>query len=153
MGEVHSDFLPDEVSTADLSAWADIMPTQFSVLCVSLFADFFVVDEAGAVHMLEVSASKIARIAASEDEFRRRCMADLDGWLLRSLVDRCRLEGMNPSDTQCYAFTTLPIFGGEYKSSNIWLCSWRDWISFTASVYAQTKDLPDGARVSIKIVD
>ena len=64
-----------------------------------------------------------------------------------------RSAGMNPTPSQCYAFTTLPLFGGEYKTDNIWMCSWSEWISYTASIYAQTKDLPDGTPVSISVVD
>ena len=108
MNHERSDFLADEVRAVDLSGWADILPARFSVLGGNLFADIFLADETGAVHMLEVSAASIAKIAASEDEFRQRCIGDEDGWLLRSLVDQCRSAGMNPSDTQCYAFTTPP---------------------------------------------
>ena len=54
--------------------------------------------------------------------------------------------------SRCYAFTTLPLFGGEYKVDNIWMCSCRDWVSFAGSIYAQTKDLPDGSTVKISVV-
>ncbi|MBD9647433.1 DUF1851 domain-containing protein [Ensifer sp. PDNC004] len=103
--------------------------------------------------MLEVSAASIALIAASEDEFRQRCIDDAEGWLLRRLVDRCRSAGMVPGPAQCYAFHTLPLFGGEYKVDNIWMCDWKEWLSFTATIYSQTKDLPDGATVAIKLAD
>lgn len=153
MDHSRSDFLPDEVTAVDLSGWAGVLPAQCRVLGANLFADMFLADAAGAVHMLEVSAASIAKIADSEAEFRQRCIDDEDGWLLRPLVDRCRSAGMSPSATQCYAFTKLPVFGGEYKADNIWLCSWSEWITYTASMYAQIKDLPDGSRVSISVVD
>jgi hypothetical protein len=152
MEQGRSDFLPNKVRGADLSEWVDILPARYSVLSANLFADIFLADEAGAVHMLEISAASIAKIAESESEFRRRCIDDEDGWLLRPLVDQCRSAGLIPNETQCYAFTTLPLFGGEYKPSNIWLCSWNEWISLTSSVYAQTKDLADGATVALKVV-
>lgn len=153
MDQGRSDFLRNEVRDADLSEWVDILPARYSVLTANLFADIFVVDEAGAVHMLEVSAASIAKIAECESEFRRRCIDDEDGWLLRPLVDQCRSAGLIPSETQCYAFTTLPLFGGEYEPGNVWLCSWDEWISFTASIYVQTKDLPDDTTISFKVVD
>ena len=52
---------------------------------------------------------------------------------------------------QCYAFTTLPLFGGEYEIENIWKCAWREWFGFLGSVYAQTKNLPDGSNVALVI--
>ena len=153
MGQSRSDFLSDEMTAAQLTGWADILPAQSRILGANLFADVFLADAVGAVHMLEVSAASIAKIAVSEEEFRQRCVGDADGWLLRPLVDRCRSAGMILGASQCYAFTTLPLFGGEYKLDNIWMCSWREWISFTASVYSQTKDLPDGSAVKINVVD
>lgn len=153
MDHARSDFLLDGVTAADLSGWADILPARCRVVGANLFADIFLSDAYGAVHMLEVAAASITKIAASEEEFRHRCIDDEDGWLLRPLVDQCRSAGMNPTPSQCYAFTTLPLFGGEYKTDNIWMCSWSEWISYTASIYAQTKDLPDGTPVSISVVD
>ena len=137
MDHARSDFLPDEVTTADLGGWADILPARYRVVGANLFADIFLADADGAVHMLEVSAASITKIAASEEEFRQRCIDDEDGWLSRALVDQCRSAGMNPTASQCYAFTMLPLFGGEYKTDNIWMCSWSEWIGFTASIRDQ----------------
>ena len=153
MRQLASDFLPDEITVTELAAWADILPVQCRVLGANLFADVFLADAAGAVHMLEISVGSITEIAASEQEFRQRCFDDADGWLLRALVNRCRSAGMILGASQCYAFTTLPLFGGEYEVDNIWMCSRRDWVSFTGHIYAETKDLPDGATVKISIAD
>jgi hypothetical protein len=148
-----ADFLADEITAVQLDAWADLLPVACRVLGANLFGDMFVADAAGAIHMLEISAASIAEIAASEDDFHQRCVDDSEGWLLRPLADRCRSAGMLLGPTQCYAFTTLPLFGGEYKVDNIWICTWKEWLSFTATIYAQTKDLSDGSSVAIKFVD
>ncbi|MCC8962204.1 DUF1851 domain-containing protein [Bradyrhizobium sp. Pear76] len=153
MEQVRSDFLPLEITLADLAAWSDILPAASRVLGASLFADIFLADATGAVHMLEVSAGSIARIAASEGAFRERCVDDADGWLLRPLVDQCCSAGLMLGPSQCYAFTTLPIFGGEYTVDNVWMCSCRDWIAFTAMMYSKTKDLPNGSTVKIVVTD
>jgi hypothetical protein len=153
MGHSHSDFLPADVKAADFSGWTDILPERYQILGASLFADVFLTDVVGSIHMLGVSTGLITRIAASERQFYQRCTDDEEGWLSRPLVDRCRSAGMHLGADQCYAFTTLPMFGGEYDTSNIWVCPWREWINFTAEVYAQTKNLPDGAKVRFEIVD
>jgi hypothetical protein len=144
-----SDFLSDEVTNADLSGWSDLLPDQSRIIAASLFADLFVIDGAGAIHMLEVSAASIKKIAGSEGEFRQRCVGDSEGWLLKPLAERCRSVGKMPTANQCYAFTTLPLFGGKYDVENIWLCSWVEWLQYTAAVYAQTRNLPDGAKVKV----
>ncbi|WP_298370072.1 T6SS immunity protein Tdi1 domain-containing protein [uncultured Bradyrhizobium sp.] len=153
MEQDRTDFLPVEGTLSQLAAWSDIVPPGSRVLGANLFLDVFLADAAGAVHMLEVSAGKIARIAGSEGAFRERCVDDADGWLLRALVDRCRSAGLILGPSQCYAFTTLPLFGGEYTVDNIWMCSCRDWLAFTATVYAETKDLPDGSTVRFVFTD
>jgi hypothetical protein len=153
MQQNHSNFLADKVAATQLSAWADILPVSCRVLGANLFGDVFVADADGAIHMLEVSAGSIEVIAASEDEFQRRCVDDLEGWFLRPLADRCRSAGMVPGHAQCYAFTTLPLFGGKYEVDNIWICPLKEWLSFTAAIYTQTKELPDGATVLIDFVE
>jgi hypothetical protein len=143
------DFLPDEVLAVDLSGWSDLLPARSRLVGANLFADLFLTDVGGAIHMLEVSAASVRKIASSEAEFRRRCVEDEEGWLLRPLAERCRLAGKAPAANQCYAFTTLPLFGGKYDVDNIWLCPWVEWIGYTAAIYAQTRDLPDGAKVKL----
>jgi hypothetical protein len=147
----NSDFLTDGVTAADISGWAELLPERPRLVGASLFADFFVMDGDGAIHMLEVSAACIRKIARSEDEFRERCIDDPEGWLLRPLVNRCVSAGKVLTPAQCYAFTRLPLFGGKYEVDNVWICSWSEWIGYTASVYSQTKHLPDGAKVSVSV--
>lgn len=153
MEQDRSEFLPVEITLNQLAAWSDILPAGSRVLGANLFLDVFLADAAGAVHMLEVSAGKIAMIAGSEGAFRERCVDDADGWLLRPLVDRCRSAGLILGASQCYAFTTLPLFGGEYAVDNMWTCTCRDWLAFTATVYSETKDLPDGSTVKFVFTD
>ncbi|KWV57912.1 hypothetical protein AS156_37580 [Bradyrhizobium macuxiense] len=74
-------------------------------------------------------------------------------WLLRPLVDQCRSAGHILAPSQCYAFTTLPLFGGEYTVANVWMCSCRDWLAFAATIYSETKGLPDGSTVRIVVKD
>ena len=153
MEQDRSDFLPVEITLTELAAWSDILPARCRVLGANLFADVFLADATGAVYMLEVSAGSIGKIAASEGAFRERCVDDADGWLLRALVDRCRSEGLILDPSQCYAFTTLPLFGGEYTVDNVWMSSCRDWVAFAATIYSETKDLPDGSTVRIVVKD
>lgn len=56
-------------------------------------------------------------------------------------------------DGQCYAFTTPPVLGGEYVVANVWVAPWQEWFGFTADLFQQIKDIPNGASVSIKLAD
>ena len=103
--------------------------------------------------MLERAACSVERIAASEEEFWREVRHDAHGWQLRPLADGCRRAGKILEDAQCYAFATPPALGGEYTVENIWVAQWQEWFLFTDDLFQQIKDLPDGAKVSFKVVD
>lgn len=105
----------------------------------------------GAIHMLERAGASISRIAADEEEFWLKIIDDDDGWQLRRLADHCRAAGKTLAAHQCYAFTTLPYLGGEYTVENVWVCSWKEWFSLTADIYGQTKNLPDGTPIELRI--
>ena len=146
-------FLPKSADEADLSAWSPILPTVARVLRTNLFADVFVVDDEGSVHMLERAGCAAERIASSEEEFWRRVEEDEQGWQLRPLADSCRRVGKILNDGHCYAFTTLPVFGGDYTAENVWVAPLEEWFSFTADLFQQIKDLPDGSTVTLKVID
>lgn len=146
-------FLPKAADEVELSAWAALVPASARVIHTNLFGDAFVVDELGTVHMLERGACSADEIASSEEEFWRKLQNDEDGWQLRPLADDCRQAGLLLGEGQCYAFKTLPILGGKYETPNIYVCGWSEWFSLTADVFRQIRDLPDGATVTLKVVD
>lgn len=146
-------FLPAAADDTDLSAWASILPAQCRVLRTSLFGDPFLLDHAGVVHMLDRGGCSAERIAASEEQFWREVQGDPQGWQLRALADECQKAGKVLAAEQCYAFTTLPVIGGDYSVENVWVAPWREWFSFTADLFQQIEELPDGATISLKVVD
>jgi hypothetical protein len=107
-------FLPKVADEDDLSVWLDILPAASRILRTNLFGDAFLVDDVGAVHMLERAACTISKIASSEEQFWRDVQNDGEGWQLRPLVDECRRAGKVLEEGQCYAFTTPPLLGGDY---------------------------------------
>ena len=146
-------FLPPAADKTDLSPWSSILPSPVRGLRTNLFGDPFLVDAAGAVHMLDRGGCSTERIAASEQEFWRIIQADSEGWQLRPLADECRRAGKLLADSQCYAFTTLPVLGGEYAVENVWVAPWREWFAFTADIFRQIERVPDGGTVSLNVVD
>ena len=146
-------FLPSSAEETDLSPWSSLLPKSVRVLRTNLFGDTFLLDAAGAVHMLERGACSCQQIAATEREFWSVLQSDDEGWQLRQLADACREAGMPLQDGQCYAFTTPPILGGDYIVGNVWVAPWTEWFGFTADLFDQIRGLPDGASVSLQIVD
>jgi hypothetical protein len=116
-------FLPPAADEVDLSAWSPILPSSARPLRTNLFGDAFLIDTAGAVHMLDRAGCSTELIAASEDDFWSKIHEDNAAWQLRVLADECRRKGMLLADGQCYAFTTPTVLGGEYAVDNVWVAS------------------------------
>lgn len=55
------------------------------------------------------------------------------------------------AEGECYAFTTLPILGGDYTVENVWIAPWEEWFSFTADVFQKISDLPDGTSMRLSV--
>jgi hypothetical protein len=146
-------FLPTAADRSDLSAWTSLLPSRSRVLRTNLFGDPFLVDAAGAVHMLDRGGCSIELVATSEEDFWREVQGDALGWQLRPLADECRRAGKVLADGQCYAFTTPLILGGDYRVENVWVAPWREWFSFTSDLFNQVGGLPDGSTVSLKVVE
>lgn len=144
-------FLPHLANEADLSSWASILPSPVRVLRTNLFGDAFVLTVDGAVQMLERAAHSAERIASSEEEFWREVESDAHGWQLRRLADECLGAGKSLAEGECYAFTTLPILGGDYTVENVWIAPWEEWFSFTADVFQKISDLPDGTSMRLSV--
>jgi hypothetical protein len=151
MTDFSSYFLPALADDFDLGAWSDLLPAGSRVLRTNLFGDSMLVDSDGAIHILERAAASVSKIAANEEEFWLKIVDDDEGWQLRRLTDDCRAAGKTLAPHQCYAFTTLPYLGGDYTVENVWVCSWEEWFSFTADIYTQTKNLPDGTPIELRI--
>ena len=146
-------FLPAPADDADLSAWASIIPPGCRVLRSNLFGDMFLLAPDGVMHMLDRGGFSVDFIAPSEEAFWHIVQDDPEGWQLRPLADECRRAGKVLTAEQCYAFTKLPVLGGDYSVENIWVAPCQEWFSLTAHLYRQIKDLPDGAVLSLKVED
>jgi len=152
---MHADdyFLPSAANDVDLAPWRSVMPSPKRVLRTNLFGDHFVLDHSGAVHILDRGGMVAQCIADTEEQFWRGVQEDSEGWQLRSLVNECRKAGMLLTDGQCYAYTTLPVFGGDYKAENVWVARWVEWRPFTDDLFQQIKDLPDGTTITFRVVE
>jgi len=123
---------------------------------VNRFGDAFVVsDEDGSVHMLDIGAGTVARIADNRSHFADLLDTDdnANNWLMIPLVDECREAGMNLSPSQCYGFKIPPVLGGKYEPANVEPTDLAVHYSLLADVYRQTKDLPDGTPIREVVVE
>ncbi len=138
-----------------LAGWAWLVPPKFEVWLMNRFGDLFLVLPDGTLHMLDVGAGQLDRLAESRDDFCRIIDEDDNAniWLMIPLIDKLLEAGMTLKTGQCYSFLTPPILGGDYTVENTRIIPIEELYRLYGSYHQQLKDVPDGTKVEIKVVD
>ena len=138
-----------------LAEWSWRVPENYHPILLSLFGDWFFLDSAGRVHILDITSSELNEIAASETEFfamleteEQRCE-----WLRAHVVEAAEKAGIQRSVSQCFAFRTPLMMGGKYAVSNILPWDFAKYQIGTSKVLRQLVDVPIGTQVVIKRKD
>jgi hypothetical protein len=137
-----------------LQEWTWLLPAEFRVWLLTRTGDLFITIADGSIHMLDVGAGELRRVAGSRDEF---CVKiDEPGiaqdWLMIPIVDRLVASGAVLAPGQCYSFRQLPVLGGTYDADNRMAFGIREHFGGWGSVQRQISELPDGSEVVIKLV-
>jgi hypothetical protein len=69
------------------------------------------------------------------------------------LVDRCVASGIIVGANQCYGYKIPPVLGGAYSVENVEPTDLSVHYSLLASIFQQTKHLPDGTPIKTVVVD
>ena len=90
-----------------LAEWSWRVPENYHPILLSLFGDWFFLDSAGRVHILDITSSELNEIAASETEFfamleteEQRCE-----WLRAHVVEAAEKAGIQRSASQCFCLS------------------------------------------------
>jgi hypothetical protein len=138
-----------------LRDWTPPLPADFTLWLVNRFGDAFIVTDDGAVHILDVGAGTLTRLADSRAHFATLLDVgdNANSWLMIPLVDECRKAGMTLSTKQCYGFRMPPRMGGKYDVSNVEPTDLAVHYALLAQIYKRTKDLPNGSSISSVKID
>jgi len=109
--------------------------------------------EDGSVHMLDVGAGSLVKVAESREHFACRLDQEdnANDWLLIPLVDELEVAGITLSPGQCYSYREIPVLGGPYSMSNVKVVSLEDHLKALGPIHEKIKDLPDGTFVTFKV--
>lgn len=137
-----------------LKEWGWLLPEEFTLWMVNRLGDLFIVLPDGTVHMLDVGAGSLTKLAESRDDFCAKIDEDgvVDDWLAIPLVDALVEAGVRLDPGRCYGFARLPMLGGAYDVSNCAPLPIADYLGATGSMHYRMKDVPDGGQVVIEIV-
>jgi hypothetical protein len=151
------DYLLDETGLdwpSLLEQWRWLLPPEFRVWLLTRTGDLFITLPDGSIHILDVGAGELRRVASSREEacteIDRPGVAE--DWLMIPIVDQLVASGAVLGPGQCYSFRQLPTFGGSYRAENRMVFPIREHFGAWGSVQRQISDLPDGSQVVIKPV-
>ncbi len=145
----HSSFDWDHL----FSGWEWLLPPEFTVWLMNRYGDLFLILPDGSVHMLDIGAGSLTKMAESKDEFCRKIDEDdnADYWLMIPLVDRLVAAGVFLQPGECYSFLTPPVLGGDYTLENTVILPITEHFGVYGSYHEQLKGVPDGTHVVIKV--
>ena len=150
-------FAPNSELAAEIAlAWQWLLPGRWKPFLCSMIGGIFLEEESG-IYWLESGTGLVERIATDMAEFESIVRTDpgkVDEWFLPPLVEGLLDAGKRPGPGQCYAFLTLPVFAeGRYEVDNLVVATARAQLVGMATIHEQIRDIPDGGKVRIKIVD
>ena len=94
-------------------------------------------------------------IAASEEELERlRSSPEFKAdWEMERLAELGNSLFGRPPAGRCFCLKIPAVLGGAYDASNLATITILELLAASGEIASQIKDLPDGAKVRLKIVD
>jgi len=141
-----------EIVNQDWS-WAGISAA--AVTAISPMGHLIVRDEVGAFWYLDPEVVTLEQVAIDGTGlFAHMNRADTrEVWESLALVEAAHDQLGDAGEGRCYALKVPALLGGKYVPENLCTIPIAELISFTGSLGRQTRDLPDGQKVVIKMVD
>lgn len=137
--------------SAILADWAWLLPKELTVWMTNRYGDLFLIFDDGSIHLLDLGAGTIERLADNKNDFCDKIDDDdkANQWLMIALVDRLVKAGKLLSEGRCYSFIIPPVLGGQYSVENTATLKITEHYGVYASIHQQINNLPDGAKVSL----
>ena len=106
--------------------------------------DLFIAVPDGSIHMLDVGAGHLQRVAESREKFCAKLdeQGAADDLLMVPIVDQLVASGTVLGPGQCYSYRMLPTLGGSYKADNRMVFPIREHFGGWGSVQRQISDVP-----------
>jgi hypothetical protein len=124
------------------------------VLAVSRMGHLLIRDTADHFHYLDPETREL--IALGPEAQATAYFADPEValvWRAEALVDAARTLLGPPGDDEVYTLTPDALLAGDYAHENLTTMALADLVSFAGQVAFQTRNLPDGTPIQLKVID
>jgi hypothetical protein len=138
-----------------LSQWRWIVPQTLRPFSLTIFGDWFFLDDQGHVLFLDTVGGNLSEIAPSRRVFlaEREKSENLDEWYMADLAELCWERGLRPGSGQCLSFKVPPVLSGSLEFENVEICDLMVHESIIGQIHRGVKNLPEGTVIDRLIID
>jgi len=138
-----------------LSYWRWLLEKDFHPIVMTAFGDWFLLDQDGSVHFLDLVAGKLSKVAESGEQFKRIMgrPKNLDQWFMAEVVQSLLDSGMVLGENQCFGFKIPPVLGGKIEVANIEPTDIAVHQGLLSQIHEQTRNLPEGTKIGKVLID
>ena len=138
-----------------LSYWRWLLEKDYHPIVMTAFGDWFLADQDGSVHFLDLVAGSLSKVAESGDEFKRVMgqPENLDQWFMAEVVQSLLDAGIVPGKNQCYGYKIPPVLGGKIEVANIEPTDIAVHQGLLSQIHEQTRHLPTGTKINKVLID
>jgi hypothetical protein len=138
-----------------IDAWAWLIKDIKQILLISKMGDMFFSANSGYIHWLATDDGTLTKIADNQAEFEQLLKddANIDNWFLPLLIEKLMIAGKLLKYNEVYSFKKLPVIGGEYAIDNLEPTDISVHFTLTGFIHEQIKDLPDGTKIRLSVVE
>ncbi|MFK4871980.1 hypothetical protein [Novosphingobium sp. ZW T3_23] len=135
-------------------AWGWTLVDFAEIVGQSLMGHLLVVDRAGAFHYLDPDILSLDRLGDEAAAQAHMALAETQAiWRADALVDAATERLGFTAMGEVYSRTVSALLSGDFGHEHLVRISLVELIYLTGDLARQTKDLPDGARVQLKVSD
>ena len=135
------------------NAWGWIGLEATELVASNPFGNVIVRDATGEYWRIcpeELSCEVIARTSEEYEQLQN----DIDfrtDWSMGAFLETATSKfGALPAD-RCYCLKLPAVFGGEYAAENLGTITRTELVAFAGDMAKQTKDVPDGGKIILKV--
>jgi hypothetical protein len=133
--------------------WIGLDPVE--VVGENDFGNLIVKDSEGQYWRLSPEDSSCQVVASNRRELDALSTDQefLHDWYMRALVDLAREKCGPLPEEKKYCLKIPGLLGGEYGGDNLAISPLVELVRISGEIAKQTKDIPDGTKIKLKVVD
>lgn len=120
-----------------------------TLLSVSPFGDLLLRDDTGEISLLDINLGVLEYASTGGTDPASLFPIAFDD----QIAGRYRAAGLHLQPGKCYGLKIQEVTGGSFDVDNIYIATIAEYVSFMGDFHCQIKDVPDGGKIQIKIIN